>query len=320
MAWCAQGREEPGSKDRGMTDRGHGRGAEDERAVTLENIRVVLVGTLYGGNIGSVCRAMDNMGFCDLTLVDPQKTVDWDEARMMACHAGDILESRSTVQSLAEAVSDCSAVFGTTCRTGLYRQHVKSPREWAPRAVEAAHAGRVALVFGREDNGLSNEELALCTHLIRIPTATRNPSLNMAQAAAVCLYELFTASGIYEAPVEKSPEAPSVLRERMFTIWRKALLDIGFMEEDKADHMMLALRRILSRGRLTEDDVRILMGMAKQASWAGEKARTVLSGRAGATTIPLTQGGRTAGESDGMEDAEPRGAIGSDPEGMSGDK
>jgi tRNA/rRNA methyltransferase len=268
-----------------MTDRKHAGSDSQGRAAVLDNVRVVLVGPLYGGNIGSVCRAMDNMGFCDLVLVSPRKTVDWDEARMMACHATDILDSRSTVVSMAEAVSDCAFVFGTTCRSGLYRQHVKSPREWAGKAMEGAHAGRIALVFGREDNGLSNEELALCTHLIRIPTATRNLSLNVAQAAAICLYELFVGSGEYEPPREKSPEAASELRERMFTMWRKALLDIGFMEEDKADHMMLALRRILARGPLTEDDVRILMGMAKQATWAGEKAKWMLRQDPDGTTI-----------------------------------
>lgn len=259
-----------------MTDGKHPKGGSQDRAAVLDRIRIVLVGPLYGGNIGSVCRAMDNMGFCDLVLVAPRKTVDWDEARMMACHAAHILDSRSTVTTMAEAVSDCAIVFGTTCRAGLYRQHVKSPREWVGKALEGACAGRIALVFGREDNGLSNEELALCTHLIRIPTATRNRSLNVAQSAAICLYELFVASGVYEPPMEKSPEAPSELRERMFAMWRKALLEIGFMEEDKADHMMLALRRILARGPLTEDDARILMGMAKQATWAGERAKWVL--------------------------------------------
>jgi tRNA/rRNA methyltransferase len=253
---------------------------------------------------------MDNMGFCDLVLVSPRETVDWDEARMMACHAGDILDSRSTASSLAEAVSDCACVFGTTCRTGLYRQHVKSPREWVEKALEVAHSGKVALVFGREDNGLSNEELALCTHLIRIPTATRNQSLNMAQAAAICQYELFVASGGYEPPREKSPEAASELRERMFAIWRKALLGIGFMEEGKADHMMLALRRILARGPLTEDDVRILMGIARQTMWAGEKAKCVLRREADSTTIGPVGGCAAEEARAGTEDAGQTGLCG----------
>ena len=235
----------------------------------LDNVRIVLVEPIYGGNIGSVCRAMANMGFCDLALVAPRR-FDMNEARQMACHAVDLLEDRSEFGTLAEAVADCGLVMGATARRGLYRQHAKSPREWASRAMAEACAGRVALVFGREDNGLENEELALCTQIIRIPTTEEYTSLNLAQAVMICCYELFVAHADYEAPEEKSPEASSELRERMFAMWRDTLLKIGFVKEDKADHMMHGLRRILSRGELTEDDVRILMGIARQSSWAAE--------------------------------------------------
>ncbi|OGV66755.1 MAG: hypothetical protein A2498_12905 [Lentisphaerae bacterium RIFOXYC12_FULL_60_16] len=241
--------------------------------IGLDTVRVVLVGTLYGGNVGSVCRAMANMGCCDLALVAPQN-LDMDEARMMACHATDILDSRSVFDTLADAVQDCSLVVGSTAREGLYRQHVQSPREWAPRIVEAAGAGRVALVFGREDNGLNNEEIGLCSHLVRIPTAGYR-SLNLAQSVMICLYELFVATGRYEPPAEKSIEAPSGVRERMFTMWRESLLAVGFMQADKADHMMLGVRRIFSRGRLTEDDARILMGVARQMNWLAGEWRTL---------------------------------------------
>lgn len=235
--------------------------------MSLDNIRVVLVHPLYGGNVGSICRAMANMGLSDLALVQPQR-LNMDEARMMACHATEILESRSEFTTMAEAVADCGAVMGATARTGLYRQHAKTPREWAPKALEVAQTGRVALVFGPEDNGLSNEDLALCTQIIQIPTTVEFTSLNVAQAVMVCCYEIFVASDSYEAPLEKSEEAPSELRERMFEIWRETLLEIGFMKDDKAEHMMLGLRRILSRGTLTIDDVKILMGIARQSVWA----------------------------------------------------
>jgi len=128
--------------------------------------------------------------------------------------------------------------------------------------------GRVALVFGREDNGLSNDELALCTHIIQIPTTKEYTSINLAQAAMICCYELFVASGVYEGQQEKSEPATSELRERMFAIWRDTLLGIGFMKEDKADHMMFGLRRVLSRGAFTIDDVHIMMGVARQLEWA----------------------------------------------------
>lgn len=239
--------------------------------MSLDNIRIVLVGPLYGGNIGSVCRAMANMGLSDLAIADP-RPVDMDEARMMACHSTDVLDNRTEYPTLAAAVADCGLVMGTTAREGLYRQHAKTPREWAPRAVEVAATGRrVALVFGREDNGLSNEELAFCTQIIQIPTGDVVRSLNLAQAVAICCYELFLAGGSYEPPREKSEEAPSALRERMFVMWHEALMAIGFMKDDKAEHMMLGLRRILSRGSLSEDDVKIMMGIARQAIWASRK-------------------------------------------------
>ncbi len=239
----------------------------------LNNIRIVLVGPLYGGNIGSVCRAMANMALSDLALVAPRAT-NMDEARMMACHAGHVLEGRREFTTLAEAVADCGLVMGATARCGLYRQHARTPRDWAPLALEAAHGGKVALVFGREDSGLDNDELSLCTQIIQIPTCEAFTSINLAQAVMLCCYELFVATGTYEPPVEKSPEAPSSLRELMFGLWRDTLLDIGFMKDDKADHMMLGLRRILSRGTLSSDDVRILMGIARQCQWAARGARS----------------------------------------------
>lgn len=235
--------------------------------MSLDNIRIVLVNPLYGGNVGSVCRAMSNMGFSDLAIAAP-RSLDMDEARMMACHATEILESRSEFASLADAVADCGLVMAATARCGLYRRHAKSPREWAAKALEAAGSGKVALVFGREDNGLSNEEIALATQIIQIPTTPEYPSLNLAQAVMICCYEVFVAGGTHEPMVEKSPEAPSELRERMFAMWDETLMKIGFMKEDKEDHMMLGLRRILSRGPMTVDDVRILMGIARQTLWA----------------------------------------------------
>ena len=238
---------------------------------TLDQFRIVLVGPLYGGNVGAVCRAMGNMGLRDLRLVTPHPSLDWEEAKKMATHSVDMLSSYTEAATLEEAVSDCGLVAGTTARAGLYRDHAKTPREWMPFLWQKSTDSKIALVFGREDKGLTNDELALCTQMIRIPSSDDHTSLNLAQAVMVCCYELYLASEEFEAYEEKSPEAPAALRERMFETWREALLDIGFMYDDTADHMMMGLRRILSRGQLTERDVKILMGMAKQTLWcAGE--------------------------------------------------
>ena len=239
--------------------------------VPQSGIRVVLCRPIYGGNIGSVCRAMANMGVSDLVLAGAG---DFDrvEARKMACWAGDLLEASRAVATLDEALADCALVFGATARGGLYRQHTRSPRDWAPDILAAARSARVALLFGPEDDGLSNDDLARCHHLIRIPSSAAYPALNLAQAVMICLYELYTAGGTFEAPAEKSPLADSGQKERMLALWEEALLAIGFMQPDKARHMMLGVRRIFARGALSEDDVRILMGIARQALWQSRQA------------------------------------------------
>jgi len=241
--------------------------------MSLKNIRVVLVSPIYSGNVGSVCRAMKNMGISDLAVAAPRGSLETEDARKMSLHAFDVLQKRREHATLAEAVADCGLVVGTTARQGLYRNHSDTPRALAPRLLEAAAGAKVALVFGPEDNGLSNEDLQVCTQVIRIPSSPKYPSLNLAQAVLICCYELYVASGEYEPPEAMSPEAPSAMRQQMFSLWREALLEIGFMKEDKADHMMLGLQRVLSRGKLTVKDIRIMVGIARQARWAGQESK-----------------------------------------------
>lgn len=234
----------------------------------LDNFRVVLVGTLYHGNVGAVCRAMANMGLRDLTLAAPRLCDDPTDATKMAVHAGHIFAARREAPSLAAAVSDCAFVVGTSVRGGLYRQHVKTPRELAPQLLKLAGQGRVALVFGREDKGLTNEEIGICTHLIKIPVHTTYTSINLAQAVLLCCYEIFSALDSYEPPVEKSLPAQTAYKLKLLEMWRAMLLLIGFMEEEKADHIMQGVQRIFSRGVYSTDDVAIMMGVARQAEWA----------------------------------------------------
>jgi TrmH family RNA methyltransferase len=237
----------------------------------LAHIRVVLVEPLYGGNVGAVCRAMKNMGLSDLAVVRPQADCDGLEARKMALRAADILEARRSFDCARDAVADCVLVGATSAREGFHRGHARTAREWAPRFLEASEQGSVALLFGREDKGLCNEDLKLATQIVRIPSAPDYPSLNLSQAVLICCYELFVAAGAFVLPPEPHPEAPSRWRERMFDAWDEALREIGFMQEDKAEHMMRGLRRILSRSYLSEGDAKILLGMARQITWAGRR-------------------------------------------------
>lgn len=243
----------------------------------LENIRIVLVEPQSSGNIGSVCRAIMNMGITDLALVNPHDRHDWDEAKRLACHADEVLGNQQVFQTLEKAVADCTVVAGTSARTGMYRDHAGLPREIAPVLLDSAAHHNAALVFGREDTGLTNEELSLCTHIINIPSSELYQSLNLSHAVMVCCYELFLLAGCsdYQPPRERSAEANGEMRDRLFEAWSRMMLDTGFCKADKLEHMMMGLRRIFSRGKLTDNDVKILLGLARQSSWvAGRLKKT----------------------------------------------
>jgi len=152
----------------------------------LENIRIVLVDPRYAGNIGSICRVMMNMGITDLALVAPGEHLDWTEARKLAYKAEDMLDRLKIFQTLEEAVADCTVVAGTSARTGFYRDHAYLPRELAPIVLDSAAHHKAALVFGREDKGLFNEEIAVCTHIINIPSSEIYRTLNLTHAVMVC--------------------------------------------------------------------------------------------------------------------------------------
>jgi tRNA/rRNA methyltransferase len=235
-------------------------------AMSLGNIRVVLVRPHGAANVGAAARAMKNMGLHELVLVHPQLTHSfW--SRAMAVHADDVLSQMRRYNSLDEAVADCSLVVGTTCRDGLYRAAAESPRTVAPRIIAAAAANRVALVFGPEDHGLSNEDLKACHQLIAIPSDPGYASLNLAQAVMVCCYELFVAAT--GNPENVPVLAPAERLAFMFERLQAAFLSIGFLHADNPDHIMFAFRRLLGRAQMEERDVRILLALARQIGWYG---------------------------------------------------
>src|SRR6185369_16952257 len=203
----------------------------------LANILVILVRPRGSGNIGSVARAMKNVGARELAIVGQARTRSfW--ARAMAVHGREILSAAQSYATIREAIADCCLVVGTTCRSGLYRKHSQTPRELAPKMFTATKNGKVALIFGPEDHGLSNKDLEHCQLLITIPTHPEYPSLNVAQAAVICLYEIYVASlGPREDAAIQRAEAEQV--ERLFDIMRGALLKIGFLDSENPEHMLL---------------------------------------------------------------------------------
>ena len=231
----------------------------------LENIRIVLVEPKGSGNIGSVARAMKNMGLKELAIVGGGRTESfW--ARAMAVHAKDVLQGARRCATLREAVADCGLVVGTTRRSGLYRSHSRSPREVAQRIISSSRSAKCALVFGPEDHGLSNRDLKHCQWLITIPSHSDYPSLNVAQAVVICLYEIYLAA-LEKVPQEIISRAPAESIERLFDRMRRSLLKIGFLDPQNPEHILLALRRILGRAALEEKDVHILTGLFRQIEW-----------------------------------------------------
>ncbi len=241
----------------------------------LENIRIVLVDPQSSGNIGSICRVMMNMGITDLALIAPHERHDWGEARKLSCHADTLLDARKIFQTLEEAIGDCTVVAGTSARTGLHRDHAGLPREIAPIVLDSAAHHKVALVFGREDTGLTKEELSLCTHIINIPSSEIYRSLNLSHAVMVCCYEIFLLSSdpSYQPPRERSPETSVEMRERVYARWEEMMIETEFCQPQKLEHMMLGLRRIFSRGKLTDNDARILLGLAQQSLWVVDQLK-----------------------------------------------
>jgi tRNA/rRNA methyltransferase len=231
----------------------------------LDHMRVVLVEPQHAGNIGAVARAMKNMAISRLVLVNPADHLAM-EARMMAMHAFDILQHAQVVGTLSQAVADTGYVVGTTRRLGKSRQAQHSSRSIAPLLLELATTNPVALVFGREDSGLSNDELAQCHELINIPAHPTFGSLNLAQAVLLVCYELYVTT-IAQPVSALPPLATAAELERLYTRMRAVLRRVGFLHGSNPDRMMGYFRRFFARHGLKSQDVKIFLGVFRQVEW-----------------------------------------------------
>ncbi|MBI2803785.1 MAG: RNA methyltransferase [Planctomycetes bacterium] len=243
--------------------------------MSLSHGRIVLIETHAPGNLGAAARVMRNFGLSDLVLVAPIADRCDQNARQMATHGAAILDNARIVADLNDAIGDCVLVIGTSAKCGgLFRgQNVGTPREVMPRVVEVLQQDRpAALVFGPEPTGLSNAVITRCHHLIQIPTADEYPALNLAQAVAICLYELHVAtSGLAAtrsgARTPAADHASLESQELMFAQLQTALEEIHFLYGDKAGPLMHAVRHLLGKARLTDMEVKVLLGMARQIRW-----------------------------------------------------
>lgn len=243
-------------------------------------IRFVFVEPRYGGNVGSAARVLKNFGFGRLDLVDPREGADHEQAIRMAVDAADVLAAARTHKTLDEALDGAATVVGTSRRMGKHRQPHHRLDALAPLLPGLAARGEVALVFGREDHGLSDADLDRCTHLVYVPTAEAYPALNVAQTIAIVAYELRTALDA-ATPEASDPEEEALVdhagREAMYAHLEEALLAIGFLKLGQLEGMMRRLRRILSRAELTAGDVDVVRGISRQILWLAKQARLDLS-------------------------------------------
>jgi tRNA/rRNA methyltransferase len=236
----------------------------------LEQCRVVLVRPHIAANLGATARVMRNLGFSDLALVQPLCDPLDPRARQLSAQAEEVLHQARGFEDLGAAVADCTRVVATSAHTGglFRRQSLGAPEEILPKLTDMLPQGRAALVFGPEPSGLSNEEITRCHFLVHIPTDPGYPALNLAQAVAICLYEL-RRSWLARTPPPGVPEPPASFaeQEQMFERLRTALEEIHFLYGPKADSLMHALRHLLGRAVLTPMEVDVLNGLARQIRW-----------------------------------------------------
>ncbi|WP_406670177.1 RNA methyltransferase [Methanolobus sp. ZRKC4] len=230
------------------------------------DLKVVLVEPLYQGNVGSVARAMKNFGFSDLVLVNPCKLEI--EARAMSSHAWDLLENARIVSTLEEAIDDCSIIIGTTGISGSrFDLHLRVPGYSPAQMKERLNglSGRVAILFGREDQGFSREELRLCDMIMTIPTSEVYPVMNLSHAVAVVLYELS------EITNGDTPLADPFDIQLLYEHLTELLNDIDYPEH-KREKTELMLRRIFGRACLLPREVQTLRGIIRkmQRQYIGE--------------------------------------------------
>lgn len=226
------------------------------------SIRIVLVGISHPGNIGSAARAMKTMGLTELGLVAPARHPA-PEATALAAGAGDVLEAARVYPDVRSAVADCGLVVGSTARGRHLPWRVVEPREAAQEVVAASAASRVAILFGAERAGLSNEDLEQCQVLLSIPTEGDYASLNVAMAVQVVAYELLLArrEGATAVAGTGVALASALEMERFYAHLEQVLGEIGFNDRTGEGHLMARLRRLFNRTVLDENEVHILRGI-----------------------------------------------------------
>jgi tRNA/rRNA methyltransferase len=232
--------------------------------VCLERVAVVLFRPRLAENIGAVARAACNMGINRLVVVAPLD-LDRDRMAMMATGSAEELLNRMGVHDdLAQALKPFQYIVGTTARLGGVRTDYFSPREMGARLVEITAANDVALLFGPENWGLTNDELPFCHALVTIPTGDCS-SLNLAQAVMVVAYELFTAVSAKPHVVPRLANSREL--ESMYAMLQDTLVKINFISHQNPEHWMFNVRRLFARHGLRAREAQVIKGICRQIDW-----------------------------------------------------
>ncbi|ACQ93620.1 RNA methyltransferase, TrmH family, group 1 [Tolumonas auensis DSM 9187] len=230
----------------------------------LENIRIILVNTSHTGNIGSAARAMKTMGLSQLVLVDPVQPPD-EKSTALAAGANDILANLRIVPTLAEAISDCSLVIGASARSRTLAWPMLDPRQAGQQLADGALNKTVALVFGRERTGLTNEELQQCHYHVNIPANPEYSSLNVAMAVQTLCYEIrmswLAQQETVVSPADENEYPPQASMELFYTHLEETLRQTQFLHSDHPGHVMMRLRRMFTRLRPDNNELNILRGI-----------------------------------------------------------
>ncbi len=234
----------------------------------LSHIRIVLVKTFHSGNIGSTARAMKTMGLSDLCLVNPadfKSRAGQEEALKMAMSADDVVNNVTLVDNLFDAIKDCTVVIASTARSRGYDLPEVTPEESAKLLyTNAQQSKKVALVFGPERMGLSNEDLQQCKYRVTIPTSPDYSSLNLAAAVQTLSYEIFKQSIdlTTESQLDSTKELPTAESlENLYTHFEATLNDTGFIIKNHPGEIMQKLRNVFTRAELDKSEVNILRGI-----------------------------------------------------------
>ncbi|AWB67476.1 tRNA (cytosine(32)/uridine(32)-2'-O)-methyltransferase TrmJ [Saccharobesus litoralis] len=239
----------------------------------LDNVRVILVNTSHTGNIGSTARAMKTMGLSELYLVDPVSEPD-SKASALAAGATDVLGNAKIVSSLDEAINDCNLVIATSARSRTLSWPVVSPREAGEKLINEAQTGKVALIFGRENNGLSNDELQKAHFHAVIPANPDYSSLNLAAAVQTLCYEVRVAHlASVEQGHQHTEEAYPLVEdlERFYGHLENTLAKTHFIVANHPGQVMAKLRRMFNRIRPDSQELNILRGILSSIDKVAKK-------------------------------------------------